>query len=69
MFVLIVVNFNVLLGVPAGDPAGFILPIIVVVPGLIGIVWGVVLKSAKPRTYARIGLGDPNTEAAPGSDT
>jgi len=63
VFVLIVVNFNVLLGVPAGDPAGYILPIIVVVPGIIGIVWGAVLKSARPATYARIGLGNPETDS------
>ena len=63
VFVLIVVNFNVLLGVPADDPAGYILPIIVVVPGIIGIVWGAVLKSARPATYARIGLGNPETDS------
>ncbi|MFJ8893012.1 APC family permease [Leifsonia sp. NPDC102414] len=60
VFVLILVNFNVLLtSDPTAPPTAttFILPAIVIVPGILGIVWGVVLKKRNPRVYAQIGHG------------
>lgn len=60
VLVLIIVNFNVLLtSDPTAPPTAttFILPAVVIVPGLIGIVWGLVLRARRPRLYAQIGHG------------
>jgi hypothetical protein len=39
----------------------FILPAIVIVPGIVGVFWGLALKRRNPTVYAQIGHG---TEAA-----
>jgi amino acid transporter len=67
VFILIVVNFNVLLTSDPTAPASaatFVLPAIVIVPGLIGIVWGLWLKKANPAVYRRIGHGAEDDAAA-----
>lgn len=57
VLVLIVTNFNVLLGEPETGPTTFILPGLIALAGIVGIVWGFVLRSRDPEVYARIGRG------------
>lgn len=57
VFVLIILNFPVLLGQPTADATTVILPALVVVPGLIGIVWGWRLRRTRPEVYRQIGHG------------
>ncbi|MCG2624040.1 APC family permease [Arthrobacter sp. I2-34] len=57
VFVLIVVNFNVLIGAEGASALSWLLPALVVVPGIAGVAWGLYLKSARPSLYAGIGYG------------
>ena len=60
VFVLILVYFNTLLtSDPTAPPTAttFILPAIVIVPGIIGVFWGMALKRRNPKVYAQIGHG------------
>jgi len=57
IFVLIIANFTVLLGQPAPDATTYVLPAIVLVPALIGIVWGLWLKRNRPAVYKQVGHG------------
>lgn len=57
VFVLIVVNFNVLIGSDGSSPLSWLLPAIVVVPGLLGLLWGLRLKKNHPEIYQGIGFG------------
>ncbi|WP_415830290.1 GNAT family N-acetyltransferase [Kibdelosporangium persicum] len=50
-------QYSTLLGLPAGHPAVWILPLTFAVFGVAGICWGAYLKSARPSVYAAIGLG------------
>lgn len=56
VFVMIIANFHVMMG---EDPSfsTYILPIIVLLAGIIGVVWGNVLKTKNPEVYERIGHG------------
>ncbi|GAB2529485.1 APC family permease [Paramicrobacterium agarici] len=60
VYVLIVANFNVLMGQAETNALTFVLPLLVVVPGIIGIVWGIALKSSRPEVYENIGRGAPD---------
>ncbi|MCW4457443.1 APC family permease [Microbacterium sp. MPKO10] len=62
VYVLIVANFNVLMDQPETNALTFILPLLIVVPGLIGVVWGAMLKTRRPEIYANIGHGAPELE-------
>lgn len=67
VFILILINFNVLLTSDPTAPATattYVLPAIIVFPGLVGVVWGLVLKVRNPRVYRQIGHG----VEAPGAD-
>jgi amino acid transporter len=55
--VLAVLHYGTLLGVPAGSPAAKLLPASYAVAAVIGLAWGLVLRSRRPRVYATIGLG------------
>ena len=57
VFVLIVLNFNLLIGSAGFSPLSVILPAIVVVPGIAGLLWGLRLKNTRPDVYAGIGFG------------
>lgn len=64
VFVLIVVNFNVLIGSDGNSALSWILPALVVVPGLAGLFWGMKLKKDRPDIYRGIGHGGaPDTSA------
>jgi amino acid transporter len=54
---LAVDNFATLLGVSGSSPLRWILPCVYLVAVLLGLVYGLVLRSASPDVYARIGLG------------
>lgn len=58
VFCLIVANFDVLLGLTEPSPLSWVLPAIVVVPGLGGILWALRLRRMDPGLYARIGHGE-----------
>lgn len=57
VFVLIVVNFNLLIGSEGFSPLSVILPAIVIVPGIAGLLWGMRLKKTHPEIYQGIGYG------------
>jgi amino acid transporter len=64
VFVLIVVNFNVLIGSTGFSPLSVVLPAIVIVPGIAGVFWGLRLKRERPEIYRGIGFGGaPDTSA------
>ena len=64
VFILIVVNFNVLIGSDGFSPLSWILPAVVVAPGIAGVLWGLWLKSQRPEIYRGIGFGGaPDTSA------
>lgn len=58
VFVLILQNFNVLLGQSESTAASFILPALIVLPGLAGVVWGLYLRKARPEVYRKVGHGE-----------
>ncbi|WP_081998212.1 APC family permease [Sinomonas humi] len=58
VFGLIVANFDVLLGQTESTPVSFILPALIIVPGVVGIFWALRLRRAKPALYQRIGHGE-----------
>ncbi|UVJ39154.1 APC family permease [Arthrobacter sp. CJ23] len=57
VFVLIVVNFNVLIGSDGDSALSWILPALVLVPGIAGLLWGLRLKKHRPDVYGGIGFG------------
>lgn len=57
VWVLILVNWDVLLGQVESTPTTFILPAILLVPAIIGVFWALWLRSAKPELYREIGHG------------
>ncbi|GAA2857223.1 APC family permease [Microbacterium arabinogalactanolyticum] len=62
VLILILANFNVLLDQSEPTLATFLLPALVIVPGLVGIAWGVWLKRARPEVYSGIGRGTGDTQ-------
>jgi amino acid transporter len=61
---LAVKNFATLLGVPADHPLRWGVPIAYVIIAILGILWGLALRSNKPDVYATIGLGARSATAA-----
>ncbi|HEV2376183.1 MAG TPA: APC family permease [Streptosporangiaceae bacterium] len=55
--VLAVTHYNTLLGVAPGDPAAWVLPASYAGIAVLGLAWGLVLRTRRPRVYATIGLG------------
>lgn len=55
VFVLAVSRFDALLGSAPGDPLRWILPGLIVLAAVIGLVYGVILKSTRPQVYVGIG--------------
>lgn len=62
LYALILYNFNVLLGQTETNALTFVLPLLLVVPGILGIFWGNSLKHGKPDVYEAIGRGAPEPE-------
>jgi len=64
VFGLIVANFDVLLGQTEPSALTFVLPALLIVPGILGVVWAYVLRRRDPELYRRIGHGLEEAEAA-----
>jgi amino acid transporter len=64
---LAVDNFATLLGVKPSSPLRWILPAAYVVAAAVGVAWALVLRSANPEVYRKIGLGAKaaSTQAVP----
>lgn len=63
IFVLVLVNFNLLLGQEGVTALTFLLPALVIVPGALGMLYARILKSRDPERYALIGAEEiPMTE-------
>jgi amino acid transporter len=58
-------NLGPLLGAQPGSRLPLLVPAILVVGGVIGLVWAVVLRVRRPHVYARIGRGRPHPLAMP----
>ncbi|MEA5456164.1 APC family permease [Sinomonas sp. JGH33] len=58
VFGLIVANFDVLLGQTETTPVSFVLPALIIVPGIAGILWALRLRQRDPELYRRIGHGE-----------
>jgi amino acid transporter len=57
VLVLAVSSYGTTLGVGPGHALGWVVPSGLAVVFTLGLVWGVVLKHARPEIYARVGLG------------
>lgn len=57
MFVMILGNFQLMLGQEEPDATTFILPGLIIAALVIGIVWALVLRSRNPEVYRQIGHG------------
>ncbi|MGC5015870.1 APC family permease [Streptosporangium sp. DT93] len=55
--VLVMLNFDVVLGVAPDSPLRWIMPAIYFVAAGFGVAWGFSLRSRRPKVYANIGLG------------
>lgn len=55
--ILSVTNFATLLGVPPNSPARWLFPVAYVVIAVGALLWASVLRTRRPETYRRIGLG------------
>ena len=64
LFGLIVANFDVLIGLETASNLSWILPAVVVVPGLLGVLWALYLRSARPSVYDGIGEGGETADPA-----
>jgi amino acid transporter len=61
--VLILVNFDVLLGQAESNALTYLLPAIVVVPGVLAMLWAYRLRRTRPDVYRRIGHGNDDAAA------
>ena len=61
VFALAVGNFSALLGTTPEDPLRWILPGLVVLAAVVGLGYGLVLKSTRPAVYAMVGRGGDRT--------
>jgi amino acid transporter len=57
VFVLILVNFDVLIGAEGPSPLAVVMPAIVLATGVAGLVWGEHLRRRRPDVFARVGTG------------
>ena len=62
IFVLVLVNFDVLIGATNLSVLPWVLPAVALVPGLAGLIFGQYLKRTAPQTYSGIGHGADATE-------
>lgn len=57
VFVMILMNFQLMLGQAEPDASTFVLPGMIFAAGIIGIVWALVIKAKRPGIYRQIGHG------------
>ena len=55
--ILAVRNYSTLLGVPPSDAASWALPVSYAFVAVIGLGWGLILRTRHPDLYAAVGLG------------
>jgi amino acid transporter len=65
MIILALMHYDVLLGVTPNSPAAWMLPASYLVIAVIGLFWGLILRSGRPQVYESIGLG-AHAELVPG---
>ena len=63
VWVLILLNWNVLLGQTESNATTFVLPAVLLVPAIAAVFWGLWLRRAKPEVYRQIGHGVEQPEA------
>jgi amino acid transporter len=63
VFGLIVANFDVLLGQTEPSAVSFILPALIVLPGIAGVFWALRLRRTSPSLYQRIGHGEEGAKS------
>ncbi|MFJ2503871.1 APC family permease [Microbacterium sp. NPDC087592] len=63
VWVLILLNWDVLLGQAESTPTTFILPAVLLVPSALAVVWALWLRRARPEVYRQIGHGTELPEA------
>ncbi|GHD00440.1 APC family permease [Zhihengliuella salsuginis] len=59
LFGLIIANFGVLIGLEEAGVLAWLLPAVVIVPGIAASLWGRSLRARRPDVYAGIGAGAP----------
>ena len=57
VFVMILANFSLMLDQEQPTATTFVLPLLLVAALVVGIVWGLVLRSTRPKMYQQIGFG------------
>ncbi|MCI4657895.1 APC family permease [Cryobacterium zhongshanensis] len=62
VFVLIIVNFDVLLGQPESNATTYLLPALAILPGVVGVFWAYRIRSRRPEIYRQIGHGTDHGE-------
>jgi amino acid transporter len=63
VFVLVLMNFDLMLGQEESNATTFILPALIIVPGIAGVLYTLWLRRARPERYALIGAEmTPKTE-------
>lgn len=69
VWVLILLNWDVLLGQAESTPTTFILPAVLLVPSVVAIIWALWLRRARPEAYRQIGHGaEPSAAPHLGSE-
>ncbi|RLY93826.1 APC family permease [Kocuria tytonicola] len=61
---VILVNFDVLIGSDGPSPLAIVMPGIILATGVAGLVWGEAIRHRRPEVYARVGAGKPLEEQA-----
>jgi amino acid transporter len=57
VIVLVMANFDLVLGVAPDSPLRWIMPAVYFVAAGFGVMWGLALRANRPKVYANIGLG------------
>lgn len=63
VWILILMNWDVLLGQAQSTPTTFILPAVVLIPAVIAIFWALRLRKTNPKVYRQIGHGADTADA------
>jgi amino acid transporter len=56
LVVLLIANFDSLLGTEPNSPLRWVFPAVVLAAGVIGVIWGAILRRSRPDVYEGIGL-------------
>ncbi|WP_082157233.1 APC family permease [Kocuria sp. SM24M-10] len=67
VFVLILVNFDVLIGAEGPSLLAVVMPAIILATGVLGLVWGEYLRRRRPAVFAGVGSGRAVGDGRPGA--